>query len=349
LSYEGRGFRELQGERKMEKMRVVITDYIEPDLKWEEDQLKELGVGFSYDQLKFGSPEQIWNLARDADIVIVNMAKITADVIGGLERCKLIIRHGVGYDNVDIAAATRRNIAVSYMPDYCVAEVAEQTVMLIFACQRKLFMQNRILYDSATQGEWDFNSIYPVFSLSGKTLGIVGLGRIGAAVCRMMQGFHLRFLICDPYLSDARKKDLGIETISLDEVLKESDIITVHTPLNRETHHFIDEPQLKRMKRTAILVNTSRGGTVNLRALDKALREGWISHAGIDVYEEKEPPDPDFPLLHNERAICTPHLSWLSEEAGWGIRKKIVEDVRRFVQKQGPRHLINPEVKMRFE
>jgi len=333
----------------MTGIKVVVTDYIEQDLKWEEEQFKETGVDFSYDQLKFGTPGQILNLAKDADIVIVNMAKIDAEVIDGLRRCKLVVRHGAGYDNVDIAAATGRDIVVSYIPDYCVGEVAEHAIMLIFACQRKLLVQHRILHDSAAKGKWDFTPIYPVFSLSGKTLGIIGLGRIGGTVYRMMQGFDLHVVVCDPYLPDARKKELGIETLPLDDVLKESDIITVHTPLNRETYHLIDEPQLLRMKKSAILVNTARGAVVNLRALDKALREGWIAHAGIDVYEEKEPPDPDFPLLHNERAICTPHLSWLSEEAGWNIRKKIVEDVRRFIQKQGPRYPVNSGVKLRFD
>ena len=333
----------------MTSIRAVITDYIEQDLKWEEERFKELGVAFAYDQLKFGDPLQIWTLAKDADIVIVNMAKITAEVIGGLRRCKLIIRHGVGYDNIDVAAATGRNIVVSYIPDYCVDEVAEQTLMLVFACQRKLLLQNRILYDSAAQGKWAFTPIYPVFSLRGKTFGIIGYGRIGAAVHRMMQGFDLRFLICDPYLSDARKKEHGIETLPLEVVLKESDIVTVHAPLNQDTFHLIDEPQLRGMKKNAILVNTARGGIVNLRALDQALRNGWIAQAGIDVYEEKEPPDPEFPLLHNERAICTPHLSWLSEEAGWSIREKIVDDVRRFIQRQPPRYPVNPEVTLRLD
>lgn len=333
----------------MAKVRVVVTDYIEQDLKWEENQFKEMEVDFSYDQLKLGSPEKILNLARDADIVIVNMAKIDAEVIGGLRRCKLIVRHGVGYDNVDLAAATARNIVLSYVPDYCMAEVAEQSIMLMFACQRKLLMQTRILDDSAAKGKWDFTPIYPVFRLGGKTLGIIGFGRIGREVYRMMQGLEMRLLVCDPYLSETRKKEFGIETLPLTHVLKESDIVTVHTPLIEETYHLIDEPQLKLMKKTAILVNTARGGIVNLRALDKALREGWIAHAGIDVYEEKEPPDPEFPLLHNERAICTPHLSWLSEESGWSIRQKIVEDVQRFVHRQGPRYQLNSDVKIRFD
>jgi D-3-phosphoglycerate dehydrogenase len=332
----------------MTKIRVVVTDYIEPDLKWEEEQFGELGVEFSYHQLKSSDPGQILNLTKEADIVIVNMAKIDAEVIHGLQHCKLIIRHGVGYDNVDVVAATQRNIVVSYVPDYCVEEVAEQTIMLIFTCQRKLLLQSRILYDSAEKRKWEFSPIYPVFRLSGKTLGIIGFGRIGGTVYRMMQGFGLHCLVCDPYLPESRKKEFGIETLPLDDVLKESDIVSIHTPLNQQTYHLIDEPQLRLMKKNAILVNTARGGIVNLRALDKMLRDGWISHAGIDVYEEKEPPDPDFPLLHNERAICTPHLSWLSEEAGWSIRKKIVEDVRRFVHRQGPRYPVNGKVEIRF-
>ena len=218
---------------------------------------------------------------------------------------------------MDVAAATGRNIVLSYVPDYCMEEVAEQAIMLIFACQRKLLMQKRLLRRFGRKGQMGFRLPSILYSASaGKPSALSGSDGSGATVYRMMQGFEMRFLVCDPYLSEARKKEFGIETLPLAHVLKESDIVTVHTPLNEETHHLIDEPQLKLMKKSAILVNTARGGVVNLKALDKALREGWIAHAGIDVYEEKEPPDPDFPLLHNERAICTPHLSWLSEEAG---------------------------------
>ena len=329
----------------MSKIKVVITDYIEPDLNWEEEQFARLGVEFKYHQLKFGSPEQIVAAAADADIVVVNMAKIDAEVIDGLRRSKLIIR----YDNVDVAAATRRGIVLANIPDYCVHEVAEHAVMLILACQRKLLLQHRILLDSAARGNWDFDPIYPVYSLRGKTLGIVGFGRIGCTVYRMMQGFGLRFLVADPYLSEERRRQHGLEVVPFETLLRESDIVTIHAPLSRETHHLFDEAQFRMMKRTAILVNTARGGIVNLRALDRALREGTIAHAGIDVYEEKEPPEADFPLLHNERAICTPHLSWLSEESSWNIRHQIVDDVRRFLKRQGPKSQVNGEVKIRFD
>lgn len=324
----------------MAKLKIIVTDYIESDLHWEEEQFRQLGLNFSYHQLKVASPEELLETISDADILIVNMAGINAEVIAGLHHCKLIIRHGVGYDNVDVSAAIERGIQVAYVPDYCVNEVAEQAVMLIFACQRKLLVQKRILDISSNEGEWEFDPIYPVFSIKGKTLGIVGCGRIGSRVYSMMQSFSLQFLICDPYLSDHRKQALGIETISLENLLLGSDIVTVHTPLNEETHHLIDDAELKMMKPTAILVNTARGGIINLRALDKALKNGEISQAGIDVYEEKEPPNPNHPLLSNENAICTPHLAWLSEEAGWSIREKIVEDVRRFLRGEAPRYPI---------
>jgi D-3-phosphoglycerate dehydrogenase len=324
----------------MNKIKVIISDYVEPNLDWEEEQFREMGVNFSYFQLKFASPQEILKYTSNADILIVNMAKITAEVMAGLHQCKLIIRHGVGYDNVDVDAANERGIQVSYVPDYCVNEVAEQAVMLIFACQRKLLTQNRILYTSSKEGEWIFEPIYPVYSIKGKTLGIIGCGRIGSTVYRMMQGFDLDFLICDPYLSERRKSSLGIETVQLERVLRESDIVTLHTPLNEETHHLIDKNEFKSMKPSAVLVNTSRGGVVDLRALDQALKQGEIAQAGIDVYEEKEPPDPDNPLLSNEKAICTPHLGWLSEESGWSIREKILEDVRRFINGELPRYPI---------
>lgn len=328
----------------MARIKVVVTDYIEPDLEWEAEQFRELGVDFAHHQLKFGTASQIVEACAGADVLIVNMAEIDHEVMQALDRCRLIIRHGVGYDNVDVAAASSHGILVANVPDYCVHEVAEQAVMLILACQRKLLVQARILRESSQRGEWRFDPIHPLYSLRGKTLGIIGCGRIGSTVFRMLQGFDLQFLICDPYLSEDRKRALGIETVPLEHLLKESDIVTVHAPLNEETYHLLDKPELKLMKRHAILVNTARGGIVNLWALDEALRRGQIAQAGIDVYEEKEPPDPDFPLLHNERAICTPHLSWLSEEAGWSIREKIVEDIRRFVDGKPPRFPVNPDV-----
>ncbi|RPI87560.1 MAG: C-terminal binding protein [Chloroflexi bacterium] len=315
----------------MIKRKVVITDYIEPDLDWETRTFDSYDIDFAHYQLKNASREELLDAVKDAEIIVVNMARFDEALISGLNKTQLIIRHGIGYDNVDIDAAARKGITVINIPDYCVPEVAEQAVMLIVACQRKLTTQLHSMQCSTEAGKWVFEPVYPVYQLQGKTVGIVGLGRIGGTVFRMLQGFGVKFLVCDPYLSKERKKEYGIETCSLEDLLQNSDIVTIHCPLKwEETYHMFDTLQFKMMKKTAILVNTARGAIVNLETLDQALRAGEIAQAGIDVYEV-EPPSADLPLLHNERAICTPHLSWLSEESGWTIREKIMEQIRRYM------------------
>lgn len=328
----------------VEKVKVVVTDYIETDLKWEEEELgKYENVVFEHYQLKFAPKEELIEKIKDANVIIVNMAPMTADVIDSLEKCKLIIRHGIGYDNVDLAAATRKGIRVANIPDYCPEEVAEQAIMLILATWRQAFRGRKILEESSVKGYWDFSPLPPIYRLSGKTLGIIGCGRIGSWVYRKMKGFEMKYLICDPYLSDARKKELGIETVPLEKVLRESDVVTIHTPLNSETYHLMGDAQFDMMKRTAIFINTARAGLVDTAALIRALKEGKIAGAGIDVYE-KEPPPPDFELFKLENVTLSPHLGWCSVEAGWDIRVKILGDVLRYLEGKPPRFTVNPEV-----
>jgi D-3-phosphoglycerate dehydrogenase / 2-oxoglutarate reductase len=331
----------------MPNLKIVVTDYIETDLEWEAAECRQLGVDFAAYQLKPADPQQLLEVIADADVVIVNMAKINAEVLQGLKKCRLIIRHGIGYDNVDVEAASQCGIVVSYMPDYCVNEVAEQAMTLIMACQRKLTQQHVILDQSAARQQWNFAAINPIYRLHGKTVGIVGLGRIGGTVYNMLRGFEVDFRIVDPYLSEARRQKFGVSLCSFEQVLEESDVVTIHCPLRwEETYHMFSGPQFTRMKDTAILVNTARGGIVDLAALDQALNQGEIAMAGIDVYEV-EPPPHDLPLLSNPRAICTPHLSWLSEEAGLTIRQKIMADVRLFLQGELPANQINKGVSYR--
>ena len=328
----------------MQPIKIVITDHIEPDLEWEEEQLARYEhVTFEYHQLKFTSPEELLAVVRDADVILVNMVPMTADIIDQLENCKLIIRHGVGYDNVDVNAATARGIRVAYEPDYCTDEVAEHTVTLMLGAYRKLFIGLGVLEESSRKGQWDFSAVYPVHSLRGKTVGIVGCGRIGSAVLKRLRGFEVEFLVCDPYLSEARQEALGIRTVDLETLLKQADIVTIHSSLSAETRHLIGEAQLRLMKPTAHLVNTARAAIVDTEALARALKENWIAGAGIDVYE-KEPPDPDFPLFELKNATLAPHLAWYSEEANWSIREKIVEDFIRYIEGRPPRFLINKEL-----
>jgi D-3-phosphoglycerate dehydrogenase len=329
-------------------MKFIITDYIEDNLDFEQDTADALGIEFEYYQLKQASQKKLISTIKGADVILVNMVPFTAEVIDQLDNCRIILRHGIGYDNVDVEAATRAGIVVANYPTYCRQDVAEQAITLMMACQRKLPLQQELLYRSVETKKWIFKDIYPVYRMKGQKVGIIGFGRIGSTVYRMLTGFGVEFLINDPYLSDERVQKFGIVLDSFEDVISQADIVTIHCPLKREeTYHMFDELQFKLMKEKAILINTARGGIVNLEALDAALRSGEIGAAGIDVYEQ-EPPGEALAILTNPKAICTPHLSWLSEEAGWDIRRDYLDDVRRFLDGKPPKNILNPEVKFRL-
>jgi len=318
-------------------VKVAITDYIEADLEWEKQVFNDLELDYSFYQMKHATPNQLIEILKDTDIVIVNMAKINREVLTNLNKCKLIIRHGVGYDNIDIKSAKEYNITVSYVPDYCREEVAEQAVMLLLSTYRKITQQFESMRMSVEKNEWDFSPVVPVRRFSGKNAGIIGCGRIGQKVLNILRGFNTNVLVHDPLLSERRLKELGISNLSLEEVLTQSDMITIHCTLDASTYHMIGEKELRMMKSEGIIVNTARGGIIDNEALAKACKESWIAGAGIDVFE-KEPPQNNFSLIGVENVILTPHLSWYSVDAGWDIRKKIVEDVKRFINGQMPRY-----------
>ena len=326
-------------------MKVVVTDYIEPDLKWEEERLAELGVEFEYHQLKFQPVEKVIEATRDADVVIVNMVKVTRDLVAGWERCKLVIRHGVGYDNVDLEALEEAGIPLCYIPDYCTEEVAEQAIMLILACARRLITSRKVLDDSSARGQWDFQDVIPIYRMAGRTVGILGCGRIGSLVYLKLKSFGFRFLICDPYLSEERVRELGVERVDHETLFKESDFLTIHTPLTHETRHIVNKDTLALMKPTAYVINTARGPMVDSEALAEALRKGVIAGAGIDVYE-REPPPPDHPLFSAPNVILTPHLAWYSEDAAWRIRELILLEIQRFLEGKPPRYVAKRDVEM---
>jgi len=326
-----------------EKIKVVVTDYIEADLEWEAAEMARRGVEFECHQLKGADEAEVIAKTRDADIVVVNMVKVTPSVIAGWDRCKLVIRHGAGYDNLDVDALTAAGIVAEYIPDYCRDEVAEHAIALMFACARKVVWSRQVLDDSVARGEWDFEPVVPMYRIGGATVGIIGCGRIGSALYGKLRHFGVQFLICDPYLSQERKDELGIETRDLQTVLRGSDYVTLHTPLNDETRHMMNAETIAMMKPSAFLINCSRGGMINVHDLREALLAGAIAGAAIDVYE-KEPPRPDYPLFGLDNVVLTPHLSWYSKDAEQTIREKIVQDIDMFLDGAGPRIPINPDV-----
>lgn len=328
-------------------MKAVVTDYIEDNLDWEAEQCKKAGIDLATYQLKFKPEKEVLEKISDADVIVVNMVKFDESLISKLKKCKLIIRHGIGYDNVDVNACTKHGIMFAYQPDYCKEDVAEHAIALIFACARKVVWSRRCLDESSKRGQWDFSDLFPIYRMDKKTLGIVGVGRIGSRVCRKLKGFGMRILGCDPYLSEARRAEIGLEWVERKTLFQESDYITVHTPLNEETKHIVNAETLGWMKPTAFLVNTSRGPMVDTDALAKALKEKRIAGAAIDVFDV-EPPPQSHPLFGLDNVILTPHIGWASHEAGWEIRQSIMDDIIAFSKGKPARCVVNKEILKTF-
>jgi len=320
--------------------KVVVTDYIEEDLEWEQQQLSDRGIEFEALQLKGKPEEQVYKAVRDADLIVVNMVPFQSSLLDRLDRCHTIIRHGIGYDNVDVEACTRNGIQFANQPDYCATDVAEHAISLILAFGRRLFPARKTLEVSSARGEWDFSGLFPIHRMEGKVVGIVGLGRIGRIVARKLSGFGFRLLAADPYIPDQEFEKAGVENVTLDRLLELSDFVTIHTPLSSETRQLMGRETLSKMKPNACLVNTARGPIIDAEALAEALRNGVIGGAAIDVYSH-EPPSPDYPLFGMENVILTPHSGWASEESAWDIRKKILADIIAVAEGGDAKHVLN--------
>ncbi len=272
----------------------------------------------------------------EADALLVQYGGVTRRVIEGLPRLRVVVRYGVGVDGVDLEAATERGIPVANVPDYGTDEVANHAVALLLALARKLTRLDR----QTRAGRWNVFEVQPIARLAGRTVGLLGCGRIGGRVARKLAGFDVRLVAHDPYLAEFPP---GVEPVGLERLLEESDYLTLHCPLTRETRHVIGAPALGRMKPTAVLVNTARGGLVDTAALTAALRAGRLGGAGLDVTEE-EPLDPASPLLRMEHVIVTPHAAWYSEEGRSDLKRRVAEEAVRVLRGERPANCVNPEV-----
>lgn len=326
-----------------ERITFKVTDYIEPDLRFEEEECRKLGIHFASYQLKSASPKEIVRHVKDADVILVNMARFTKGVIAALDKAKLIIRHGIGYDNVDVEAATAQGIVFANEATASSEDVAEHTVMLILEASKKKKIQDLMLKDWVRTGTWSAKRIKPLYRLQGKTLGIVGCGNIGNRVLRKIAGFGLKVVVCDPYLAKERLAELGVEHTPFEDLLKESDIVTIHVPVTDETRHMFNKETMSLMKKSAVLVNTARGPVIKTGDLVQALRKGLIAGAALDVFED-EPPAPRLELGRMNTVILSPHVAWYSEEGSWDIRRMIMDDVKAFLAGKLPRFVVNREV-----
>jgi len=320
---------------------VYMTDSDFSDHSTEREIFERAGMRFEILQTR--NADELITRAGDADALLVQYAAITPAMIHALPRLRVIGRYGVGFDTIDVDAASARGIYVCNCPDYCTEEVADHTLALLMAVTRQVFP----LREQFDRGRWSIEDAKAIRRLRGRVLGIVGVGRIGSAVARRVAPLGFRLLGHDPYVPDKRLAALGLEPTPLADLLKQSDYVTLHTLLNAETRHLINAKRLALMKPGAVLINTSRGAVVDSNALVAALHSGRLSAAALDVLEQ-EPPPPDHPLRSMRNVILTPHVAFYSDASFPMLKRKVSEDVVRVLRGKPPENAVNREAVTRL-
>lgn len=314
--------------------RVVVTDHAFPDTRVERAVARRHGATF--DEFAATTEAETIAAVRGADVVLVNVAPVTARAIGVLATGAVVIRYGVGYDNVDVDAARRAGVQVATVGDYGSDTVADHAATLLLACLRRLPQ-----FDHAVRSDgWcDPLAFGAIPSFATLCVGIVGLGRIGLALADRLRPFGFALVAYDPYVDPTHLAHTQVDLVDLPTLLTRADAITLHLPLTQQTHHLVGVDFLSMAKRGAILVNTARGGLVDTAALAHALSDGTIAFAGLDVYET-EPLSSDSDLRDTPRAILTPHIAFYSEQSMARLQQLASEEVGRALNGLAPRHPI---------
>jgi len=309
-----------------------------PKLEYFENRAKEIGATIV--PVRAEDDDTLMNELNDASVVVVIGRQIDRKIIESMKRGKMILAMQVGYDCVDIEAATEHGMVVSNVPVYCTDEVANHAITLLLAVSRKI----KLLIRETSQAKWDYNIAKPIYNFKNRVLGIIGLGRIGRALVPKAKGFGMNVQAYDPYLHDDIFNLLEVRRVyDLDDILKTSDYLSIHAPLTPETFRMIDEKAIGMMKKDSVLINTARSRIVDYNALLKAINEGRLAGAGIDVMDV-EPPDKDDPILNNDRIIVTPHIAWYSEESLKNLMEYSMDEIIRVLKGRRPRWILNPEV-----
>ena len=327
----------------MAKFKVVTpagpTYGAKTDYALELEALRPLGAEIVDIDAK--SEEDFVAAARDADALYAKGRKITKKIVDGLTRCRVIALGSVGVDSVDVAAATARGIPVTNCPDTFIEEVADHAMMLILATFRRLTTMDRMVRDGRWKEGRPLLSRFP--RLMGQTLGFIAFGHVARAVAVRARAFGVRMLAWDPYIEELVITGHGVEPVGLTELLQRADIVSMHAPATPDAHHLMTEHHFRLMKPEAIFVNTGRGPTVDEPALVRALQEGWIAAAGLDVLEQ-EPPRADNPLLRMDNVILTPHVASASARMDPERRRRVGQEIALVLGGRWPRSCVNPAV-----
>jgi len=318
--------------------KVVFTDYYYPNNDQEMkilNQLEDVEIVDCTKIEKGGIKEEdeLIDYVKDADAIILQFAKISKKVLDRLEKCRIISRYAIGVDNIDVKEAKKRGIVVSNVPDYCIEEVSDSAIAHIFNCVKKISFANKLFCNKL----WSYQKIKPMYRFSGQTLGLIAFGNIARRVAEKLRPFNLKILTYDPYFKDDNHEYNWVEFVSLKELLSKSDIISVHAPHNKETHHLINKDTIAFMKNGVVIVNTSRGGLIDENDLEEAIKNGKVSMAGLDVLEYQDNEYYKSILLkHADRVIITPHISWYSEESIVDLQRKTALNVYEMLKNGKP-------------
>ncbi|MBF0528597.1 MAG: C-terminal binding protein [Deltaproteobacteria bacterium] len=319
------------------QFHVVLTDYEWPDLSIEHGIFSPLGINFTAAQCRH--EDEVLRLSEHADAIILGYAPLSRKVIRSLQRCKIISMSGAGFDNVDLETATEEGILIVNCPDYCFEEVADHAMAMILSCARGLFQYDRMIRN----GIWDYKSAGPRERIRGSVLGLIGFGRVSQAVTARAMSFGMRVVAYDPFIPDEVFEAQGVQSASREETFAAADYLSIHVPLAKGTRKSIGAEELSRIKRSAFIINTCRGGVVDEKALYEALKSGLIRGAALDVLE-KEPPDFDSPLLSLDNVLVTPHAAFYSEDALSEARTRSAQAVIKVFKGELPAHIVNGEV-----
>lgn len=316
----------------MSKFKVVLTDNIFPDLIIEREMLDKVDA----ELVEVTDPATLADEVKDADAVINTYAQMTPEIINGMEKCKLIIRNGIGVNTIDVDACNAKGIMVGNIPTYCIEEVATHAIALMLTLNRKVFLYNR----TVREGIWDVKEGMKINSVVGATLGLVGFGRIPRLINERAQALGMKVLAYDPFVTAENAAEAGATKAEMEEIIAESDFISIHCPLTPETKGMFNYDAFKAMKDSAYLINTARGPIVNEPDLVKALEEGLIGGAGLDVLMEDKG-QTDHPLYAFENCIITPHAAWYSETSILRRRTQTVDSVIEVLEGREPNSFLN--------
>ena len=331
----------------MPRQKIVVrVDQAGGSAVMPEEQAELDKVGARLIGVNAATEDEIISAAREADVIITVSARITRGVIENLPRLTAIIRYGVGYDTLNVEAATDNHVLVVNIPDFCFEEVANHALALLLVCTKKIIQFNNLV----KQGRWvDARAaVAPMGSIYGETLGLVGCGNIGRTVARKAQCFNLRILGYDPYVDRTLAREAGINLVDLPLLLRESDYVSLHPLLNQETRHMVGEKEFNQMKKSSFLINTARGPVVDEKDLIRALQDKRIAGAGLDVFE-KEPVEPDNPLLKMDNVVVLPHSAFYSDVSSVRLRISVGQEAARIASGKWPKNVVNKSVLPKIE